>query len=112
VDIWTANQTPAQTWVFANANVVPSGFYNIAVSLGPYCLTANGSAANSSVNLQPCNGSLGQSWEVTGVSGNYQLHPATNTGLCLDVYFGGTGNGTPVLVYTCTGNNNQSWAIQ
>jgi hypothetical protein len=112
VDIWTANQTPAQTWVFANANVVPSGFYNIAVSLGPYCLTANGSAANSSVNLQPCNGSLGQSWEVTGASGNYQLHPATNTGLCLDVYFGDTGNGTPVLVYTCTGNSNQRWSIQ
>jgi hypothetical protein len=63
------------------------------------------------VNLQACNGSAGQSWEVTGSSGNYQLHPATNTGLCLDVYFGGSSDGTPVLVYTCTGANNQSWAI-
>jgi hypothetical protein len=111
VDIWTANGTGAQTWVFSNANVVPSGFYNIAVSYGPYCLTANGSDPNSSVNLQACDGSAGQAWEVTGSSGNYQLHPATNSGLCLDVYYGGTSDGTPVLAYTCTGNNNQSWAI-
>jgi hypothetical protein len=112
VVIWTANNTGSQSWVFANANVVPSGFYNLAVSYGPYCLTANGSDPNSSVNLQPCNGSLGQSWEVTGTAGNYRLHPATNTGLCLDVYYGNTGDGTPVLAYTCTGNDNQRWVIQ
>jgi hypothetical protein len=111
VDIWTANGTGAQSWVFGSSGVVPSGFYNIAVSYGAYCLTANGSDPNSSVNLQACNGSSGQSWEVTGSSGNYQLHPATNTGLCLDVYYGGTSDGTDVLVYTCTGANNQSWAI-
>ena len=111
VDIWTANGTGSQKWVFSNANVVPSGFYNIAVSYGPYCLTANGSDPNSSVNLQACNGSLGQSWEVTGSPGNYQLHPGTNSGLCLDVYFGGTSDGTPVLAYTCTGVSNQSWSI-
>ena len=111
VDIWTANGTGAQSWVFSNVNVVPSGFYNLAVSFGPYCLTANGSVPNSTVNLQACNGSTGQAWEVTGSSGNYQLHPATNAALCLDVYFGDTSNGTPVLAYTCTGNNNQSWSI-
>jgi hypothetical protein len=112
VDIWTANGTGAQTWVFSSTNVVPSGFYNLAVSFGPFCLTANGSVPNSSVNLQPCNGSAGQSWEVTGSTGNSQLHPATNTALCLDVDFGGTSDGTPVLAYTCTGNNNQSWTIR
>ena len=111
VDIWTADNTGAQEWVFSNVNVVPSGYYNIAVSYGPYCLTAEGSAPNSAVDLRGCNGSLGQAWQVSGSSGNYQLHPATNTGLCLDVYYGGTANGTPVLVYTCTGNNNQSWSI-
>lgn len=111
VDIWTVNGTGAQKWVFSNTSVVPSGFYNIAVSSGPYCLTAAGSAANSAVNLQGCNGSPGQAWEITGSSGHYQLHPATNTGLCLDVLYGGTSDGTPVLVYTCTGNSNQSWAI-
>jgi hypothetical protein len=111
IDIWTANGTAAQSWVFANAGVVPSGYYNIAVSLGAYCLTAAGSEPNSAVNLQACDGSAGQAWEVTGSSGNYQLHPATNAALCLDVYYGGTDDGTPVLAYTCTGVDNQSWAI-
>jgi hypothetical protein len=111
VDIWTANGTGAQKWVFANSGVVPPGYYNIAVSNGPYCLTAAGGDPNSAVNLQACNGSAGQAWQVTGSNGKYQLHPATNTGLCLDVFYGGASDGTPVLVYTCTGNSNQSWSI-
>jgi hypothetical protein len=111
VDIWTANGTGAQKWVLSHVGVVPAGYYNLAVSYGPFCLTATGSAPNSTVNLQGCNGSPGQAWQVTGGNGNYQLHPATNTSLCLDVLYGGTGDGTPVLVYTCTGNNNQSWSI-
>jgi hypothetical protein len=111
IDIYSANGSPAQTWVFANNGVVPSGYYNIAISFGAYCLTAAGSEPNSAVNIQGCNGSAGQAWEITGSSGNYQLHPATNPALCLDVYYGGTANETPVLAYTCTGNNNQSWAI-
>jgi len=111
VDIWTANGTGAQKWVLSNTGVVPSGYYNIAVSYGPFCLTAAGSDPNSAVNLQACNGSAGQAWQVTGSNGRYQLHPATNTGLCLDVYYGGASDGTPVLAYTCTGNDNQSWSI-
>jgi len=111
VDIWTANGTGAQKWVLANSGVVPAGYYNIAVSYGPFCLTAAGSNPNSAVNLQACNGSAGQAWQVTGGNGRYQLHPATNTGLCLDVLYGGASDGTPVLVYTCTGNSNQSWSI-
>jgi Thaumatin family/Ricin-type beta-trefoil lectin domain len=111
VDIYTANGSPAQTWVLSNNGVVPSGYYNIAISFGAYCLAAAGSEPNSAVNIQACNGSAGQAWEITGSSGNYQLHPATNPALCLDVYYGGTANETPVLAYTCTGNNNQSWAI-
>src|SRR6202044_1821393 len=100
IDIYSANGTPAQTWVFANNGVAPSGYYNIASSFGAFCITAAGSEPNSAVNIQSCNGSAGQAWEVTGSSGNYQLHPATNSGLCLDVYYGGTSDGTPGLGYT------------
>jgi hypothetical protein len=112
VDIWTANGTGTgtQSWVFSNIDVVPSGFYNITLSYGPYCLTANGSDPNSPVSLQVCDGSTGQAWEVSGTRGNYQFHPATNTALCLDVNHGATSDGTPVLAYTCTGNNSQSWS--
>jgi hypothetical protein len=27
------------------------------------------------------------------------------------VLYGGASDGTPVLVYTCTGNTNQRWSI-
>ena len=109
--IWTANNTGAQSWVFSDVNVVPAGYYNLAVSYGPYCMTAAGASAGSAVNLQPCNGSSGQAWNAVYANGTYSLRPATNTALCLDVKDFGTTNGTPVIVWTCTGNSNQRWAI-
>jgi hypothetical protein len=112
IDIYTANGTGAQSWVFSNNNVSPAGYYNLAISFGPYCMTAMGSTPNSSVLLQPCDGSRGQAWNVVSKgNGNYTLQPATNTNLCLDVLNGSSADYTPVLVYTCTGANNQSWAI-
>jgi hypothetical protein len=47
--------------VFADASVAPTGFYNIAVSYGAFCMTATGATSGSTVDLQPCNGSQGQS---------------------------------------------------
>jgi hypothetical protein len=109
--IYTANNTGAQTWVFSNVNVVPAGYYNLAVSLGPYCMTAAGSTANSAVNLQPCNGSPGQAWNAIYANGTYELRPANNTNLCLDVKDFGTTDRTSVIVWNCTGASNQRWAI-
>jgi hypothetical protein len=44
------------------------------------------------------------------VSGSfYNLHPASNTALCLDVRQAGTTSGTIVQVYTCNGTNAQNW---
>jgi hypothetical protein len=39
----------------------------------------------------------------------YNLHPADNTALCLDVRGAGTASGTIVQVYTCNGTNAQNW---
>ncbi|WP_406156823.1 RICIN domain-containing protein [Streptomyces sp. NBC_01005] len=36
-------------------------------------------------------------------------HPAT--GKCLDAYGGGSANGTPLGIYTCTGAANQRWTL-
>ena len=112
IDIWQANGTGAQSWVFANAGVVPSGNYNLAVSYGPFCLTASAPSSGALVNLQPCNGSSGQSWSVVPSGSSYILHPASNPGLCLDVQGDGTGNGNPVQVWACNGGNNEEWAIR
>ena len=94
-----------------NSGVQPSGYYNIAVSLGAYCMTATG-ASGSAVNLQPCNGSTAQAWEAVAAGSGYTFHPATNTGLCLDVRSAGTANGTVVQTYSCNGSNAQTWGLQ
>jgi hypothetical protein len=57
IDIWGSNNTGAQSWVFSNVSVVPSGYYNLAVSYGACCVQASGSSSDSVVNLQPCDGS-------------------------------------------------------
>jgi len=112
IDIWTANGTGAQSWVFSDVGVVPSGYYNLAVSYGAFCVDASGTNSGSVVNLQPCNGSTGQAWNVVPVSnGTYMLHPAGNTGLCLDVQGAATGDGAIVIASACHNGSNQIWAI-
>jgi subtilase family serine protease len=111
IDIFTANGTAAQNWVFSNTNVAPAGNYNIAVSLGAFCMTASGSTAGSLVNLQPCNGSPAQSWNAVLSEGSYLFHPASNPSLCLDVTRDLTTNGTPLQIFTCNGLNDEQWVV-
>ncbi len=112
IDIWPANGTGAQSWVFSNAGVSPAGYYNIAVSYGPYCVTASGATSGSVVNLQPCIGSTAQAWEAAPSGDAFVFHPANNTSLCLDVQGDGTAAGTLVQAWTCNGGNNEQWVIQ
>ncbi len=112
MQIYSANGTAAQKWIFNNSGVQPAGYYNIAVSLGAYCATASGASSGSPVNLQPCNGSAGQAWQAGAAGNGYVLHPANNTGLCMDVQSAGTTSGTPVQVWTCNGTNAQNWSLQ
>jgi len=111
IDIYTANNTGAQSWVFSNANVAPAGFYNLAVSYGAYCLTASGSTSGSLVQLDPCNGAPAQAWEAVSAGNGFVLHPANNTSLCLDVQGNGTADGTLVEAYACNGRNNEKWVL-
>ena len=111
IDIYTANNTGAQSWVFGNSGVSPSGFYNIAVSYGAYCLTASGSSSGSLVQLDACSGASSQAWQAVPAGSGYVLHPANNTSLCLDVQGDGTANGTLVEAYTCNGGKNENWVL-
>jgi len=42
---------------------------------------------------------------------NCILHPANNTGNCLDVRGDASASETIVQVLTCTGGNNEEWSI-
>jgi hypothetical protein len=111
IDIWTANGTGAQSWVFNNANVSPAGYYNIAVSYGGYCMTASGSGSGSPVQLDPCDGSSAQAWQAVTAGSGYVFHPASNTSLCLDAQGAGTAAGTLVQAWTCNGTQAETWVL-
>ncbi len=111
IDAWSANGTGAQTWNFSNAGVSPGGAYNIAVSYGPYCVTASANTSGSLVNLQPCNGSPAQAWTPVASGPGYSFHPANNSSLCLDVRYNSTTAGALVQAWTCNGGNNERWVL-
>ncbi|MGO8671628.1 MAG: RICIN domain-containing protein [Capsulimonadaceae bacterium] len=113
IDIWASNGTGAQSWTISSSGVSPSGDYNLAAE-GPYCLQASSTSSGSAAELWACDGASAQSWNIVGdvsPSGYYQLHPATNAALCLDVTGAGTANGTVVETYTCNFTNAQQWTI-
>jgi beta-glucanase (GH16 family) len=114
VQIWTANNTAAQNWVFSNAGVTPGGNYNIATALGAFCLdvAAAGTANGTKVQIYQCNGTNAQSWNAVPVGGNaYELRPANAPGSCLDVTGVSTTDGTQLQIWQCGGGANQRWAI-
>ena len=110
IDVYTANNTGAQSWSMSNTNVSPTGYYNLATE-GANCLTASGTASTAAVVLQPCNGSSAQAWNAVSTNGTYAFHPANNPSNCLDVRGDATAPGTAVQVYTCNSGPNEQWAV-
>jgi hypothetical protein len=108
IDVYTSNGTAAQTWAFSDTSVVPAGYYNIAVSLGAFCLTASGTTSGSAAVLDPCAGTTAQAWEAVVSGSFFVLHPASNTALCLTA--SGTASASVVDVDTCSGATSQEWA--
>lgn len=113
LQIWQAAGNANQTWAFSQTGVSPSGDWNASV-LGPYCLNAYSPTSGSPATIWACNGVGNEAWNIvadSSPSGYYQLHPSSNTSLCLDVSGAGSANGTAVQVYTCNSTNAQQWVI-
>jgi hypothetical protein len=51
-----------------------------------------------------CNGQDDQTWDFGSDGTIRNVH----AGLCLDVYNAGTGNGTPLVLWSCDGGDNRS----
>ena len=113
VQIWTANGTGAQRWVFSNSGVTPAGNYNIASSLGAFCLdvAGAGTANGTKVQIYQCNGTNAQSWRAVPVGSAFELRPANAPNSCLDVTGVSTTDGTQLQIWQCGGGANQRWAI-
>ncbi|MES2354969.1 MAG: thaumatin family protein [Pseudomonadota bacterium] len=116
VGIFSANDTAAQRWVFSNVNVKPADHYNIAVSMGAFCLdVAEASkATGAKIVLMPCDGRISQSWKVesTPTKGKYKLSPAHAPDKCLGVPSASQTAGTQLtLTDGCDGISRQ-WQIE
>ncbi|AUG82064.1 hypothetical protein CFP65_7485 [Kitasatospora sp. MMS16-BH015] len=106
-EIWNGGAGLAtNSFSYLPATGLPTG--NLTSGLPGKCLDAGNNGANTGdysmpVEVWDCAGTPGQTWTV-GNDGTVQA-----LGKCLDVYGGGTTNGTAVQLYPCNGSGAQVW---
>ena len=72
----------------------------------------NGTANLTRIEIQDCNGSANQDWNITADAntGAFQIkNVASNR--CLDVSGGSTADGAPMQLYDCHGQGNQRFKV-
>jgi hypothetical protein len=99
VQIFTCNNTAAQTWTRTGQTLRALG----------KCLDVSGaSTANGAkIQLWTCNGTGAQNW-VPQANGTLMN---TNSNKCLDVLGSSTADSTIVQLFTCSGAANQQWIL-
>lgn len=93
------------------------GFSTIRSQSTNKCLDLNNgplAVAGDYVNEWDCLGQPTQEWALDYWSDDPGATAIVNvsTGLCLDVFQNGTGNGTWTDVWTCNGQDNQKWTLE
>jgi Alpha-L-arabinofuranosidase B, catalytic/Ricin-type beta-trefoil lectin domain-like len=101
----TIAQPPGNPVTFSTSRLV-----GVASGL---CLGVVGAstANNAAVELEPCNGSVFQSWTAAQDAAGYATVTNAGSGKCLDVTGASTAAGTILQQYNCSGNDNQKWRI-
>ncbi|WP_245178625.1 SGNH/GDSL hydrolase family protein [Streptomyces montanisoli] len=96
--IWSCNNTSAQTWTASSDGTLRA--------LGK-CLdvTGAGTANGSKVEIWDCNGGGNQQWQP--YNGGFR-NPAS--GRCLDDPASSTTDGTQLVIWDCNGGANQQWS--
>jgi hypothetical protein len=96
LQIWDCSGAAWQKWSFTGGAIRSVG----------KCMTLNGSSSNgTAVVARSCNGGSSQAFRLT--SAGDIVHSGTSE--CLDVKDQGTGNGTTLQVWKCSGTSNQKW---
>jgi putative alpha-1,2-mannosidase len=100
IQIYTCNNTDAQSWTIASDGTVRT--------LGK-CLDVwqSGTTNGTKIDLYNCNGTGAQQWKVG--SSNSLVNPESN--LCLDDPSASTTAGTQLQLYTCNNSNAQVWHL-
>ncbi|MGX6608108.1 lectin [Micromonosporaceae bacterium Da 78-11] len=101
VQIWSCNNSPAQTWTIAGDGTIRA--------LGK-CLdiAGAGTANDTKVQLVSCNGGGAQQWAYQTATGALR-NPASSR--CLDDPKSSTADGTQLAIFDCNGSTAQRWAL-
>ncbi|MFD9480723.1 ricin-type beta-trefoil lectin domain protein [Streptomyces nojiriensis] len=101
VQLYTCNGTPAQRWTLPGDGTVRA--------LGK-CLDVDGGSTdpNAKVQLWDCNGTGAQRFDHNAATRDLVNVQADK---CVDVRDHNPADGTPVLIWWCTGNANQKWTL-
>jgi hypothetical protein len=103
IDVWACNSTPAQSWSTPAENSTGE----MRVMGG--CATVDGSTARGTkVVWEPCTGSAQQQW--TWQASSRTLYNAWS-GKCMDNTGDSTTNGNQVQIWTCNGDQAQTWDL-
>ncbi|MEB3964828.1 ThuA domain-containing protein [Streptomyces kunmingensis] len=100
IQLWTCNNTTAQTWTLPGDNTLRALNKCLDISGGA---TADG----TKIQLWTCNGTPAQTW--TPQTDTTLRNP--QSGKCLDASGGTWNDGTPVHLWTCHTGPNQKWAL-
>ena len=100
VQVYTCNQTPAQSWTVATDG---------SIQVLGKCLDVNsgGTANGTLVDLYDCNHTAAQQWQAQ--SNGSLVNP--QSGKCLDDTGWSTTPGTQVEIWTCAASANQHWNL-
>jgi alpha-galactosidase len=95
--------SPAQVFTYDQANN--------RLSIGRFCVDANGGQPGDLVKLWPCDGGPNQVWKAEQKDGFTKL--AGVNGGCLDIRYGSKESGAPVQSWNCgEAEPNQLWRLQ
>ncbi|MET9495594.1 ThuA domain-containing protein [Streptomyces sp. NPDC006552] len=100
IQLWTCNNTTAQTWTLPGDGTLRALNKCLDISGGA---TADG----TKIQLWTCNGTAAQTW--TPQTDTTLRNP--QSGKCLDASGGTWNDGTPVHLWTCHTGPNQKWTL-
>jgi hypothetical protein len=108
VHLWTCLNVRSQFWTW-----VPTGDgYNYIVdNQSGRCLDVYAAADWTPVQQWTCLGNWNQQWRFDRIPGTSDGIFIINrySGKCLDLYYGQTGDGTTIQLYSCHGGHAQWW---
>ena len=122
LDVLEAGTDPGTPLVLFECGPQPNQTFNVEQAGsqirihagGDLCVVPDGGGVIEpldDVALGACDGSTSL-WNVSGWFPEFFSLRHADTGLCMDVLGASPANKTPIVVFDCTGNENQSWRFR